>query len=74
MPGNVKGTDLENFVRDGVLTYWHQTWTARMGRDTMSVVDGNLKAFRGIYNGVFNFHGHSLLVGGNNYWEIDFTS
>jgi hypothetical protein len=24
MPGNLKGAELENFVRDGVTTYWHQ--------------------------------------------------
>ena len=43
MPGNVKGTELERFVRDGVITYWHLTSTAKMGRDSMSVVDGNLR-------------------------------
>ena len=45
MPGNLKGTELGNFVRDGVITYWHQTCTAKMGRDTMSVVDGNLRVY-----------------------------
>ncbi len=45
MPGNVKGAELENFVRDGVTTYWHQTCTAKMGRDAMSVVDGNLRVY-----------------------------
>ncbi len=49
MPGNLKGKDLEKFVRDGVLTYWHQTCTAKMGRDNMSVVDGNLSVY-GIKN------------------------
>jgi choline dehydrogenase-like flavoprotein len=43
MPGNLKGTEPERFVRDGVITYWHQTSTAKMGRDSMSVVDGNLR-------------------------------
>src|SRR5260370_11233658 len=42
MPGNLKGTELENFVRNSALTYWHQTSSAKMGRDAMSVVDGNL--------------------------------
>jgi choline dehydrogenase len=45
MPGDLKGAELENFVRDGVTTYWHQTCTAKMGRDAMSVVDGNLKVY-----------------------------
>jgi hypothetical protein len=45
MPGNLKGAALENFVRDGALTYWHPTCSAKMGRDAMSVVDGNLKVY-----------------------------
>jgi choline dehydrogenase len=49
MPGNLKGAELENFIRDSVVTYWHQTCTAKMGRDPMSVVDGNLKVY-GIEN------------------------
>jgi choline dehydrogenase-like flavoprotein len=40
---------LENFIRDSVLTYHHQTCTAKMGRDSMSVVDGHLKVY-GIAN------------------------
>jgi choline dehydrogenase len=49
MPGNLKGTELENFIRDSVVTFWHQTCTAKMGRDSMSVVDANLKVY-GIEN------------------------
>jgi choline dehydrogenase len=49
MPGNLKGAELENFIRDSVVTFWHQTSTAKMGRDSMSVVDGNLKVY-GIEN------------------------
>jgi choline dehydrogenase len=45
MPGNLKGAALENFIRDSVVTYWHQTCTAKMGRDSMSVVDANLKVY-----------------------------
>jgi choline dehydrogenase len=45
MPGNVKGVTLENFVRESAATYWHQTCTAKMGRDPMSVVDGRLKVY-----------------------------
>src|ERR1700751_3188224 len=49
MPGNLKGAPLENFIRDSVVTYHHQTCTAKMGRDSMSVVDGHLKVY-GIAN------------------------
>lgn len=47
MPGNLSGADLENFIRDAAVTYWHQTCTAKMGQDSMAVVDGSLKV-RGI--------------------------
>jgi choline dehydrogenase len=43
MPGNLKGAALENYIRDAASTYWHPACTAKMGRDAMSVVDGNLK-------------------------------
>jgi choline dehydrogenase len=49
MPGNLKGAELEDFVRDATITTWHQTCTAKMGRDAMSVVDANLKVY-GIEN------------------------
>src|SRR3981189_3552718 len=49
MPGNLKGAELENFIRDATITTWHQTCTAKMGRDAMSVVDANLKVY-GIEN------------------------
>jgi choline dehydrogenase len=45
MPGNLKGAELENFVRDATLSTWHRTCTAKMGRDSMSVVDANLKVY-----------------------------
>jgi choline dehydrogenase len=45
MPGNLKGAQLERFIRDAAITYYHQTCTARMGGDAMSVVDGNLKVY-----------------------------
>ena len=45
MPGNRKGPDLENFGRDALMSYAHQTCTAKMGRDSMSVVDGTLKIY-----------------------------
>jgi choline dehydrogenase len=34
---------LRSFVRDNVATYWHQSCTAKMGRDSLSVVDAELK-------------------------------
>jgi choline dehydrogenase len=45
MPGKLKGAELENFIRDSVSTIWHQTCTAKMGRDVMSVVDGKLSVY-----------------------------
>jgi choline dehydrogenase len=49
IPANLKGAALEKFIRDAASTYWHQTCTAKMGRDSMSVVDGDLKVY-GIEN------------------------
>ncbi|CCB63435.1 MULTISPECIES: GMC family oxidoreductase [unclassified Hyphomicrobium] len=45
MPGDLKGADMENFVRNAAGTYFHESCTAKMGRDAMSVVDGNLKVY-----------------------------
>jgi choline dehydrogenase len=45
MPGNLTGAELEDFVRDAAMSYWHQTCTAKMGQDAMSVVDGELKVY-----------------------------
>src|SRR5262249_16694467 len=45
MPGNVKGPALERFVRDGAETWRHETCTAKMGRDPLSVVDGQLHVY-----------------------------
>ncbi len=45
MPGNVKGDELDRYVRDAAVTYWHQSCTAKMGRDEMSVVDGTLTVY-----------------------------
>jgi choline dehydrogenase len=45
MPGNLTGAALEDFVREGAISYWHQTCTAKMGHDSMSVVDGSLKVY-----------------------------
>lgn len=45
MPGDLKGEDLERFVRNAASSYWHHSGTAKMGRDDTSVVDGNLRVF-----------------------------
>jgi choline dehydrogenase len=45
MPGNLDGAELERFVRDAASSYWHQTCTAKMGRDALSVVDANLNVY-----------------------------
>jgi choline dehydrogenase len=49
MPGALKGAELEEFIRDAAATYHHQTCTAKMGRDSMSVVDAKLQVY-GIQN------------------------
>jgi len=45
MPGDLKGAALDDFLRDAALTYWHETCTAKMGRDPLSVVDGHLHVY-----------------------------
>ena len=44
-PGSLNAAELESFFRDGLGTFWHQSCTAKMGRDSMSVVDGKLKVY-----------------------------
>ena len=44
-PGAMNVPELEQFFRDGLGTHWHQSGTAKMGRDAMSVVDGQLKVY-----------------------------
>lgn len=43
MPGNLNGAELERFVRDAASSSAHQTGTAKMGSDALSVVDAQLK-------------------------------
>jgi choline dehydrogenase len=45
MPGPIAGDTLVAFLRDAAGTYFHQTGTAKMGRDENSVVDGRLKVY-----------------------------
>ena len=49
IPGNLKRRALENFVRDAAFGWWHQSGTAKMGCDSMSVVDNNVGVY-GIEN------------------------
>jgi choline dehydrogenase len=45
-PGPLGDVELEAFVRNAALPFWHYTCTAKMmGRDDMSVVDGNLRVY-----------------------------
>jgi len=44
-PGNIKGADLDNFIRDATVTSWHETCTAKMGRGAQAVVNGALKVY-----------------------------
>jgi choline dehydrogenase-like flavoprotein len=45
MPGALTGGELETYFRNAVTTYWHESGTAKMGRDSMSVVDGHLRVY-----------------------------
>src|SRR5262249_34639982 len=45
IPSSLKRPELENYIRDTAFSFWHQTSTARMGRDEMSVVGGDLKVY-----------------------------
>lgn len=45
MPTALTPADMDDFIRDGVATIWHQSCTAKMGRDRMAVVDGRLKVY-----------------------------
>jgi choline dehydrogenase len=45
LPGKLDGNALEEYARNAAITYWHQCGTAKMGRDSMSVVDAHLKVY-----------------------------
>ena len=40
MPGDLKGAELEQFIRNAATSFWLESCTAKMGRDALSVVDG----------------------------------
>lgn len=44
-PGPQDRKGLIDFIRRSAVTYWHQSCTAKMGRDSMSVVDHQLKVY-----------------------------
>jgi choline dehydrogenase len=43
IPGVLRETDAEDFIRNSAMSFWHQSCTARMGRDSHSVVGSDLK-------------------------------
>jgi choline dehydrogenase len=45
MPGPLDAPHMEQWLRRASGTYFHQTGTAKMGRDTLSVVDGSLRVY-----------------------------
>nr|WP_178119245.1 GMC family oxidoreductase [Agrobacterium rubi] len=44
-PGPRDRSGMIDFIRKSAVTYWHQSCTAKMGRDSMSVVDNELKVY-----------------------------
>ncbi|WP_415845168.1 GMC family oxidoreductase [Stutzerimonas zhaodongensis] len=42
-PGPKEHRAMQHFIRNSAVTYWHQSCTAKMGRDEMSVVDHQLR-------------------------------
>jgi choline dehydrogenase len=48
-PGKIKRSAIETFLRDNAMSWWHQSGTAKMGRDSLSVVDSKLNVY-GIKN------------------------
>ncbi|MGH6916918.1 MAG: GMC family oxidoreductase [Geminicoccaceae bacterium] len=49
LPGPLQGAELEAFIRNGAVSYFHATCTCSMGHDDMAVVDNALRV-RGIEN------------------------
>lgn len=49
LPGPLQGAELDAFIRNGAVSYFHATCTCRMGHDDMAVVDNALRV-RGIEN------------------------
>ncbi len=45
MPGKLGAADMQTYIRDAAVTFWHQGCTAKMGSDSMSVVNGRLQVY-----------------------------
>jgi choline dehydrogenase len=45
LPGKLDKQQMESYARNAAVTYWHQSCTAKMGRDSMSVVDSKLRVY-----------------------------
>jgi choline dehydrogenase len=45
LPGPLESAELEAFIRNATVSHSHQTCTAKMGRDAMSVVDHRLRVY-----------------------------
>ena len=45
MPGNLGPSEMETYIRESGVTFWHQACTAKMGREAMSVVNGDLQVY-----------------------------
>lgn len=45
LPLDRSRSSMEEFIRNSAVTYWHQSCTAKMGRDKMSVVDARLRVY-----------------------------
>jgi choline dehydrogenase len=45
MPGRLSSAAMLEFLRNAAGTYFHQTCTAKMGTDELSVVDGRLRVY-----------------------------
>ena len=43
MPGNLGASEMESYIRDSAVTFWHQACTAKMGTDSASVVNARLQ-------------------------------
>ena len=45
LPGELKGQALDDLIRDGAMSMYHPTCTAKMGQDDLSVVDAELRVY-----------------------------
>jgi choline dehydrogenase-like flavoprotein len=45
LPGDHQGVALDGLIRNGAMSMFHPTGTAKMGRDDLSVVDARLRVY-----------------------------